>query len=117
MDGQPLFSFPNPFPSSLATAVIPSQSVTGFPLQTDTGAIHQYNFSIEREVRDIGLRASYIGSRGVGLNYNVGINKPQAGTTAGKSLRTFAAGEQVRPRNEEGSVAIVYGPASTTNPW
>jgi hypothetical protein len=74
--GGPLFQFPNPYPGSIASAGIPSQSITGFPIQTDNGTIHQYNFSIEREVKTIGLRASYIGSRGVGLNYNVGINKP-----------------------------------------
>jgi hypothetical protein len=80
-NGRPLYgSFPNPYPTSLASAVIPSQSVTGFPMQTDNGTIHQYNFSIEREVKDIGLRASYIGSRGVRLNYNLGINKPRAST-------------------------------------
>ena len=78
VNGQPQFAFPNPFPSGLGSAVIPSQSITGFPMQTDNGTIHQYNFSIEREVKDIGLRASYIGSRGMGLNYNVGINKPPA---------------------------------------
>jgi hypothetical protein len=78
VNGQPLFAFPNPFPTSLASAAIPSQSVTGFPLETDNGTIHQYNFSVERELGNVGFRASYIGSRSIGLNYNVGINKPQA---------------------------------------
>jgi hypothetical protein len=74
--GGPLFQFPNPYPSSLASAGIPSQSITGYPIQTDNGTIHQYNFSIEREWKGIGFRSSYIGSRGIGLNYNVNINKP-----------------------------------------
>lgn len=78
-NGQPLFMFPNPFPSDLATSAIPSQSVTGLPLQTDEGTIHQFNFSIERELGwDTGLRASYIGSRGRGLNYSLNVNKPPA---------------------------------------
>ena len=85
--GQPLFLLPNPFPTSLASAAIPSQSVTGFPLETDNGTIHQYNLSIEREVKSIGLRVSYIGNRAVGLNYNVGINKPQASDTAFSAAR------------------------------
>jgi hypothetical protein len=76
-NGGPLFQFPNPFPVSLASAAIPSQSITGYPIQTDNGTIHQFNFSIEREWRGIGLRSSYVGSRGIGQNYNVSINKPQ----------------------------------------
>lgn len=77
--GGPLFQFPNPYPVSLASAGIPSQSITGFPIQTDNGTIHQFNFSIERDWRGLGFRTSYVGSRAVGLNYNVGINKPQPG--------------------------------------
>lgn len=76
-NGVPLFTFPNPFPSSLATARIASQSVTILPTQTDLGTIHQFNFSIEREYKNAGLRASYIGSRGRGLNYSLNINKPR----------------------------------------
>ena len=82
--GQPLFTFPNPFPSIVAAA---SQSVTGFPLKTDNGTIHQYNLSVEREVKTIGIRVSYIGERAVGLNYNVGINKPPASDIPFKASR------------------------------
>lgn len=64
--------------SDLGAAGIPSQSITGFPIDTKTGTIHQYNFTIERDWRSIGFRTSYVGSRGRGLVYNVGINKPQA---------------------------------------
>ncbi len=76
IDGQPLFSFPNPFPSSLTSARIPSQSFAGYPLDTDNGTIHQFNVTVEHQFKDIGLRASYIGSRNRGMNYSVGINKP-----------------------------------------
>ena len=70
-----LFQFPEPFPVSLASASIPSQSITGFPIQTDNGTIHQYNFSVEREVKTIGLRASYVGSRVLGrITTSVSIN-------------------------------------------
>ncbi|HJY06133.1 MAG TPA: TonB-dependent receptor, partial [Bryobacteraceae bacterium] len=61
-NGQPLLSFPNPFPSSLASARIPSQNVTGYPLDTSNGKIHQYNVTIERQIKDVGLRLSYVGS-------------------------------------------------------
>ena len=85
--GQPLFSFPNPFPASLASAVIPSQSVVGFPMQTDNGSIHQFNLTVEQQVGNLGLRVSYIGSRSRGLNYNLAINKPQPSLTAFSQAR------------------------------
>ena len=80
-NGVPLFTFPNPFPSSLSAASVPSQGITGYPLKTNNGAIRQYNFTIERELHGLGLRASYIGSRGSGLNYNLNIDKPLPSTT------------------------------------
>ena len=75
VNGSPLLTFPNPYPSSLAAAGIPSQSVSGYPLETNNGMIHQFNVSIEREIAKFGLRASYIGSRSRGLNYSIGLNK------------------------------------------
>ena len=66
--GQPLFAFPNPFPSGLG-AIATSQSITGFPTEADNGVIHQFNVSLEKDFHNIGLRASYIGSRSTGLNY------------------------------------------------
>ena len=62
-NGAPLFSFPNPFPASLASAQIPSQSVVGFPMETSNGSIHQFNLTVEQQVGDLGFRLSYIGSR------------------------------------------------------
>jgi hypothetical protein len=76
---QPLSAFPNPFP---AVASAPGQNITGFPLETDNGVIRQFNLSVEREWRNIGLRASYIGSRGSGLNYSLNINKPEPSAIA-----------------------------------
>ena len=74
-NGQPSFAFPNPFPAGAGS--IPSQSVTGFPSDTNNGRIHQFNLTLERQVKDIGLRLSYFGSRSRGLNYNIQIDKPQ----------------------------------------
>src|SRR5882724_2850360 len=71
-----LLSFPNPYPSSTATATVPSQSVTGYPRQVSHGRIHQFSATYELEVRKIGLRASYVGSRSTGLNYSVNTNLP-----------------------------------------
>lgn len=76
-NGTPLFSFPDPFPAG-GSAVVPSQSVAGYPLNTDNGVIHEFNLSVEHEIKTVGVRLSYVGSRGRGLNYTVGqINIPQ----------------------------------------
>src|SRR5215467_3927690 len=67
-DGQPLLSFPNPFPASLAAANVPSQSVTGYPADATNGKIHQFSVTVEREFKNTGLRASYVGLRDYGMN-------------------------------------------------
>jgi hypothetical protein len=86
-NGEPLLSFPNPFPANLASASVPGQSVTAIPMQTNQGVIRQFNFTVERQFASLGLRVSYIGSRGSGLNYSLNTNKPQASTTPFKNER------------------------------
>ncbi len=81
-NGRPLFAFPNPFPASLAAATVPSQSIGGYPLDTNHGSVHQFNLSFEKQIGAQGLRVSYIGSRNRGMNYNLNINKPAASLTA-----------------------------------
>jgi hypothetical protein len=78
----PYLSFPNPFPSSTAGAVIPSQSVSGYPLHISHGHIQQYSLSYEQEIAHTGLRVSYLGSRSSGIDYSVNINKPQPSANA-----------------------------------
>lgn len=90
-NGVPQFQMPNPFPTSLVSASIPSQSVTAFP-KTRNGMIHQFNVSVERQIADMGLRLSYIGSRNRNMNYAIGINKPQA------SLIPFTASRRPYPQ-------------------
>jgi hypothetical protein len=92
VNGAPVLTFPNPYPSTLAAAGVPSQSVSGYPLDTSNGAIHQFNVSIEREVAKFGLRGSYIGSRSRGLNYSIALNKPQP------SLIRFTADRRPYPQ-------------------
>ncbi|MGH9160316.1 MAG: TonB-dependent receptor, partial [Vicinamibacteraceae bacterium] len=75
-NGRPLFSFPNPFPESIAEATVPSQSVSGYPMTVHNGHIHQFNVSVEQQIADVGFRLSYVGSRSRGLNYTLDINKP-----------------------------------------
>jgi hypothetical protein len=77
------FMFPNPFPASLSSANVPSQSVTVLPLETSNGVIRQFNLTVERQVRTLGLRLSYVGMRNSGLNYGTyNMDKPQPSTTA-----------------------------------
>ncbi len=89
-NGVPLFTFPNPFPSSLAAANVPSQSVTAVPTETNNGVIRQYNVTLEREFGGIGVRLSYIGSLGSSFNYSLNTNKPRPGTEKfTNSMRPF----------------------------
>jgi len=90
VNGAPLFAFPNPFPAGAGT--VASQSITGFPINTNNGKIHQFNFSVERQVKDVGVRLSYVGARDRGLNYNININKPVA------SLTPFAQSRRPYPQ-------------------
>ena len=50
-NGVPLFTFPNPFPGSLAAAAVPSQSVTAYPQDVKGGNIRQWNITLERQLR------------------------------------------------------------------
>jgi hypothetical protein len=90
-NGVPLFAMPNPFPAT-GSGNIPSQSVSSFPLNTTNGHIHQWNFTIERQVHDIGLRVSYVGSHDYGLNYSVGVNAPAP------SLIPFTTSRRIMPQ-------------------
>lgn len=74
-------AFPNPYPSSTASANIPSQSVNGYPRQITHGRIQQYSVTYEREIAKVGLRVSYVGSHTTGLNYSVNTNLPAPSTT------------------------------------
>jgi hypothetical protein len=84
----PLVQFPNPFPASLALATIPGQNVTDVPMNWTNGVIRQYNVTMERQIANLGLRLSYVGSRGSGMDYSITqVNKPQASTTAFSASR------------------------------
>lgn len=91
-NGVPLFAFPNPFPASTTGASVPSQSVTGYQRETENGRIHQFNVTVERQFGDTGVRVSYVGSRNYGMNYAIGINKPQP------SLIPFTAARRPFPQ-------------------
>jgi hypothetical protein len=89
-NGQPLFQMPNPIPPGSGS--IAAQSTTGYPIDTDQGRLHQFNLSIERQIGANGFRLSYVGSRSVGMNYGINLNKPQP------SLIPFAASRRPYPQ-------------------
>jgi hypothetical protein len=74
-----ILPWPNPFPSGSGS--IASQSVAGYPLDTENGRVHQFNATIERQVKDVGLRLTYQGFRSYGMNYNQELNKPTPSLT------------------------------------
>jgi hypothetical protein len=98
--GAPMLAFPNPFPATLAGASVPSQTFSGYPFDTENGETHQFNMTLERQVANIGLRASYVGSRSRNLNYTIGINKPTPSTTpftvARRPWANFVSGNYIR---------------------
>lgn len=77
VSGQPLFSFPNPFPDPSLAKPAPSQQVLALPKNWDNGVIHQFNLSIEKQIANTGVRASYIGSRSLGQNFISSSNTGQ----------------------------------------
>jgi hypothetical protein len=94
-NGQALFAFPNPFPAGAGS--IPSQSISGYPLDISNGRIHQFNVSMERDIHDFGVRLSYIGSRSHGLHYPLALDKPQP------SLIPFTQARRPYPQFVSGS--------------
>lgn len=74
VDGAPLFSFPEPFLTTSAPAGV--QNVSGVNPRLRTPYTQQWNLTVEHQVRSIGLRASYVGSRSVNLVYQRNLNQP-----------------------------------------
>jgi len=95
-NGQFLFAFPNPFPPGAGQ--VASQSITSYPINTSNGKIHQFNVSVERQIKDVGIRLSYVGARDRGMNYSVNINKPAA------SLIPFTQSRRPFPQFMSGSI-------------
>jgi hypothetical protein len=76
-NGVPLFAFPSPFLTSGTSSV---QNVNGINPRLRTPYTQQWNFTVERQISALGLRASYVGSRSVNLIYRRNLNLPEPST-------------------------------------
>ena len=85
VNGQPAFTLASPFaapgtPGTLALGAVSPNLLNSYA--------QQYSLSIEREItRNIGLRVSYIGSKGTQLPYRRDVNQPVASTAAFSNAR------------------------------
>jgi hypothetical protein len=87
VSGAPVYSMPRPFPATLSASLTGIQNIAAIPLETDEGVIRQFHATLEGAWRGLALRASYIGSRGVQMNYALDINKPRASAVPFAALR------------------------------
>ncbi|HXK01962.1 MAG TPA: TonB-dependent receptor [Verrucomicrobiae bacterium] len=85
VNGAPLVTLTNPFAISGTPGTVSLMAVTPHLLNSYT---QQYSLSLERELtRDIGLRVSYIGSKGTQLAFRRDVNEPAASTVAFSNAR------------------------------
>jgi carboxypeptidase family protein len=94
-DGVPLFQFPQPFlPSAIGAAG--TQNVQGKNPHMKLPYTQQWNLTLEQQIREVGFRISYVGSRSVSLIYNRNLNEPPPSTTPfSASLRPYPLYNQV----------------------
>jgi len=85
VNGQPLFTLANPFSLAGTPGTLSLRAVSPNLLNSYT---QQYSLSVERELtRDIGLRVSYVGSKGSQVAYRRDVNQPIASTAAFSNAR------------------------------
>jgi hypothetical protein len=78
----PLITFESPFGVAGAPGTL---NLNGVNRNLRNSYVMQYNLSIEREVvKDLGLRISYIGSRGVQTPYQRNVNQPAPSLSAAR---------------------------------
>jgi hypothetical protein len=85
VNNQPTFTLANPFAAPGTPGTLAIRAVSPNLLNSYT---QQYSLSIEREItRNIGLRVSYIGSKGSQLAWRRDVNQPVASTVAFSNAR------------------------------
>jgi hypothetical protein len=78
--GQPIWQFPNAFPPSLPGPSTSPPSLAAANPHMRNPDVQQWNLTVERELLGMGVRASYMGTKGTGLLYTRAINRPPAST-------------------------------------
>ncbi|HWC96912.1 MAG TPA: TonB-dependent receptor [Candidatus Sulfopaludibacter sp.] len=79
-NGQPLFTLANPFAAAGTPGTLSLRAVAP---NLRNSYVQQYTLSLEHELtRDMGVRVSYIGSKGSQLVYRRDVNQPLASTVA-----------------------------------
>jgi hypothetical protein len=75
---QPRYTFPSPFGVSGSIGTITG---SGFKVDLKNPYVQQWNFTLERQFSDVGVRLSYVGTKGTGLAYTRELNVPIPSTT------------------------------------
>ncbi len=81
---QPQYIFPKPFGASGSIGTV---TATGFKVDLTNPYTQQWNLTLEREIADVGVRLSYIGTKGANLAYTRQLNVPPPSTTPFSSSR------------------------------
>ncbi len=81
---QPQYTFPNPFGVAGSIGTI---TAGGFKVDLGNPYAQQWNLTIEREVADVGVRLSYIGTKGTNLGYTRELNVPLPSITSFSNSR------------------------------
>ncbi len=106
-NGVPLFTLANPFAAPGSTGAL---NLAGIAPNLRNPYSMQYSFSIERELtRDLGVRISYIGSRGVNLPYRRNVNQPLPSTIPFSASRRPYAGFNTIDYAENGANSLYSG--------
>ncbi len=87
--GQP-FTISNPFGAGgtlVGNLEAGTSSGPTFHENIENSRLHQWNLTVERQIKEIGLRLSYVGSRSTNLTYTRNLNLPVPSTTPFSAAR------------------------------
>ncbi len=100
--GVPLFQFPRGFPAGFGA--IGSQSFNPISADIKNAYIQQWNLTVEREVLNMGVRVSYIGTASHQLVWQQNVNQPPPGTVKfDNNMRKFPSIRDVNNRVNGGN--------------
>lgn len=75
-NGAPLWTWPDIVPSGVAPNSVGIQDVNGVSSTLPSSYMQQWNFSLEKQIGENGIRLSYIGEASVHLPYERNLNQP-----------------------------------------